>query len=305
MLESSFQSDQTNPSNYLGLNQPTVFATELRNQQHSKMTTQQAFNPDNLPYLDPKKDRKVALITGGNSGVGYFTTLHLYLHGYIVYVGGRNKERTTTAIEKIKNEADLRIKKWNSSTTGGEGDGLKVKPTVGELHYLPIDLVDLKSVDEAAKQFLSQETGQLNLLIHNAGIMATPFNLTKDNFEEQIQTNCISPLLLTDRLKKSMTPPNSSSSSPSSSTTPPRIVFLSSLAHTSILWHIKPEDKLQRTPDFFWRWIRYGQSKLVDIYLAKCLSKRYPQILSTAVHPGVITETGLYKPTLNSVWILS
>ncbi|GMG40493.1 unnamed protein product [Ambrosiozyma monospora] len=246
------------------------------------MSTQQVFNPDNLPYLDPKKDRKVALITGGNSGVGYFTTLHLYLHGYIVYVGGRNKERTTLAIEKIKNEAELRIKKLTSSTV--DGDGLKVEVTVGELHYLPIDLVDLKSVDDASKQFLSQEKGQLNLLIHNAGIMATNFSLTKDNFQDQIQTNCISPLLLTDRLIKSMTPP---SSAPSSSS-PPRIVFLSSLAHAAIQWHIKPEDKLQRTPDLFWRWIRYGQSKLVGIYLAKSLSKRYPQILSTAVHPAIV-----------------
>ena len=51
------------------------------------------FKPESAPFYNPKDQRKVALITGGNSGIGWFTALHLYLHGYIVYVAGRTESK--------------------------------------------------------------------------------------------------------------------------------------------------------------------------------------------------------------------
>lgn len=65
-----------------------------------------------------------------------------------------------------------------------------------DLHFLKMDLNDLQSVKAAARNFAQMERC-LDILINNAGIMATPFELTKDGYESQWQVNYLAPFILT------------------------------------------------------------------------------------------------------------
>lgn len=65
-------------------------------------TRSKFYNPTTAPYYNPKTERKVVIITGGNSGIGWYTTLHLYLHGYVVYMAGRTELKVRKAFEDIE-----------------------------------------------------------------------------------------------------------------------------------------------------------------------------------------------------------
>ncbi|MCJ1380986.1 hypothetical protein MMC17_004095 [Xylographa soralifera] len=160
---------------------------------------------------------------------------------------------------------------------------------------LPMDLMDLTSVVTAATHFLAHETA-LHGLVNNAGIMATPFAMTKDGHEAQWQTNYLAHWVLTDHLLPLL--------QQTATTLPPgsvRIVNVSSSGH----WGAPQGGILfadlaltARRP-----WVRYGQSKLANILHAKTLHAAYGpgsrgarggagEIWVAAVHPGLV-ETNL------------
>ena len=119
------------------------------------------FQPSSLPSLQGK----TFLVTGGNTGIGYVTCLNLAAHEANVYLGARSTEKAQSAIDKIKElHPDARV-----------------QPLI-------LDHNSLATVVAAAKKFSSRET-QLNGLILNAGIMAVPYELTKDGNESQFQVN--------------------------------------------------------------------------------------------------------------------
>lgn len=245
------------------------------------MTKQDFYSLENTPYLDPATNRRVAVVTGGNSGIGWYDCLHLYLHGWVVYVAGRNEQKVTTAIQKIVDELKDIVAKYPDSE-------IKNRP-VGSLTFVRADFTDLASCEEAAKELLLKEK-LIHLLILNAGVMALPLQFTKDNLEIQYQTNVTSQFLLTLRLLPAL------KAVAEQGKVVPRIVFLSSLAHTMTRSFKKPGDKsLFSAPNFYNTWMRYSQSKLADIHLAKQFAQRYPNILTSAVHPGVIVDTELYN----------
>lgn len=86
------------------------------------------FDPNNQPYFDKRVDRRVCLITGGNSGIGYYTVLHMYLHGYIVYIAGRNSLRVKRAIDQLKGDAAIRRAKLTPEQVA--------KKHLGELKFI-------------------------------------------------------------------------------------------------------------------------------------------------------------------------
>lgn len=223
------------------------------------------------PHLDPLTDRRVALITGGNSGVGYYTVLHLYLHGYIIYIAGRLKSRVMKLIKELKSTAS----------------SLQTTYPLGELHYLEIDFIDLNSVKFAVQKFKNLEYN-LHLLINNAGTMNLPYEITKDNFEIQLQINYIAPFYLTTLLlpilERSFTPDS-----------PPRIINLSSIGHKLFLkYHFSLSTNMNYYPNFLFTWIRYSRSKIIGIHYTKMLSLRNPKILSISIHPGLIMNTNIF-----------
>lgn len=163
------------------------------------------------------------------------------------------------------------------------------------IDLLKMDLMDITSVVTAAKHFLTLETA-LHGLINNAGIMATPFEITMNGHEAQWQTNYLAHWVLTEHLLPLMLR--------TSKTLPPgsvRIVNLTSSGHLGAPKggiNFKELSLKDSGP-----WLRYGQSKLANILHTKTLHKKYgPGSLSaqkfegeiwvSSVHPGLV-ETNL------------
>ncbi|KAL9129097.1 MAG: hypothetical protein Q9217_002369 [Psora testacea] len=142
-------------------------------------TKKEEFSSKDMPSLVGS----VAIVTGGaflliklgcSDGIGYETSLQLALHGARVYILSRSSEKATQAISAMKQSApDQKL----------------------DMHFLQVDLQSLASVNEAVQKFRANES-KLDILINNAGIMATPYALTKDGYEAQWQTNYLSPFFL-------------------------------------------------------------------------------------------------------------
>jgi NAD(P)-dependent dehydrogenase (short-subunit alcohol dehydrogenase family) len=202
---------------------------------------------------------KTVIITGANSGIGFYTALGLAKLGANVILAGRNQERINEAIQAIEKE----------TITGTLSSGI-------------IDLASLSSVREFANEFNTTHS-KIDILINNAGVMMPPESKTKEGFELQFGVNFLGHFLLTDLLyDKLAATPNS------------RVVTLSSIAHRGA--SIDFENlKLEKPYDTK---REYYQSKLADLIFALELGRRSEanndSILSVACHPG-FTKTELQR----------
>lgn len=208
--------------------------------------------------LENKLSDKVALITGCSSGLGIETARAMSATGAKVYCCVRNISKGESALSGI------------------------LSP--GRVELLTLDLNSLKSVRECAADFL-KKSDKLNILINNAGIMATPtLEHTKDGFEGQFGTNHLAHFLLFQLLKPTLL----ASSTPELNS---RVVALSSMGHRS--GGINFEDcNFQNGGYSAWR--AYGQSKTANIYMANEIERRYggKGLHALSLHPGGIA-TGL------------
>lgn len=234
------------------------------------------FDPAKTPYFDPSKNVQISIVTGGNQGIGFYTVLHLYLHGFKVYMLGRNEEKCLEAIKKIKEEAKQRESNYTESEKGERFLGL--------LEYTKCDLTELASVAAAAESIIEKEE-HLDLLINNAGIMGCPFEKTVDDIEIQYQVNVTGHFLLTMKLLPLLKKASS-----------PRVVHVTSLGHLLSNKYYKNNEDLDHSPKVFYAYKRYGVAKLGIIHFIKQLAKQNPDILCIAVHPGII-NTNLYLST--------
>ena len=233
--------------------------------------------PDTWPFVDPVKDRRVALITGGSLGVGYYTVLHLYRHGYAVYIAGRSRSRVHKAITEVKHAA----------AALNRGDD---KPRrVGELHFLEVDLALVELVLHAVDVFCRREA-RLHLLINNAGVIALPYAVTQDGFEIQLQTNFISPFLLTTQLL----PVLEATAAALAPEAAPRVIYLSLLGHKLALRYWLPALSFNYWPNVVFTWFRYARAKAAGIHTVKMIAHRLPLVLLMAVHPGLVMNTNLF-----------
>ncbi|EEB07535.1 short chain dehydrogenase [Schizosaccharomyces japonicus yFS275] len=225
-------------------------------------------NTPEWTYNDiPNLKGKVAIVTGGSSGIGYVSALELARKGAKVYLAGRSESKCNAKIDFIKEHVPE-----------------------ANVVFMNIDLLDFDSVIKAAKKFLEAED-ELHLLINNAGCMFNPYELSKDGFELMIQTNYLSHYLLTMYLVPALK--RAASHSPSGEV---RIVNVSSLGHL-----FAPRDgihfeDLNMKDAYFGVYARYGQSKLANILHSLALAKRLEGfgIHSFSVHPGAV-HTDLYR----------
>lgn len=140
---------------------------------------------------------------------------------------------------------------------------------------------------QAAESFLAQES-RLDILMCNAGIMATPPGLTADGYEIQFGTNHLGHALLIRKLLPLL--------QTSAEAADVRIILLTSLGFKMHPGGGIVFDAVRTKQEFsaFGGWIRYGQSKLANLLYARELARRYPTITSISVTPGVV-NTGLVE----------
>ncbi|CAA7390877.1 unnamed protein product [Spirodela intermedia] len=202
-----------------------------------------------------------AIVTGASGGIGAETARVLALRGVHVIMAVRNLSSGANVKELI----------------------LKETPTA-KVDVLELDLSSFASVRKFASEFLLLNL-PLNILINNAGIMASPFLLSVDGLELQFATNHVGHFLLTNLLLENM------ESTSRNSSIEGRIVNVSSEAHKFAYSGGVRFDKIN-DPSGFNTICAYGQSKLANILHANELSRRFKErgtkITANSLHPGTI-----------------
>lgn len=209
-----------------------------------------------------------ALITGANSGIGYYTALELARKGAHVLLGSRDLKRGETALALLRAEVPE-----------------------GSAEVALLDLASLESVREFAEAELALGV-PLDLLINNAGVMAPKRRLeTRDRFELQFGTNLLGHFALTLRLLPALL------RAVQGAAEKPRVVTLASIAHKTGRLNF---DDLQSEKSYS-PMGAYRQSKLADLMFALELKRRLQAagppasgVMSVAAHPGV-ANTNLFQ----------
>jgi NAD(P)-dependent dehydrogenase (short-subunit alcohol dehydrogenase family) len=219
----------------------------------------------------PDQSGRVALITGGNSGIGYTAAVYLASRGADVVLAGRDAAKTTAAAKRVANEAaGARPARPRAAADGA------VDSSGGELHVgvITLDLASLESVRTAASE-IRERYPRLDLLINNAGVMMPPHSQTADGFELQLGTNHLGHFALTGLVLPSLIGVPGS-----------RIVTVSSNGHK--LGRIRFDDL--NFENRYRRSTSYGQSKLANLLFTYELQRRLAAAgaptLSLAAHPG-------------------
>ena len=194
---------------------------------------------------------RTALVTGVSvGGLGHYTALELARAGARVVLAGRNPDRLAETATTIREEVP---------------DAL--------LERLVVDLADLSSVRSAAAEAAAY--GSLDLLVNNAGIMATPYRRTVDGFESQLATNHFGPFLLTGLLLPQVA-------------TGGRVVTVSSLMHRFARQAPLGDPSVKAKP--YLRWVAYSQTKLANLLFTFELDRRLREsgssVSAHAAHPG-------------------
>jgi NAD(P)-dependent dehydrogenase (short-subunit alcohol dehydrogenase family) len=199
----------------------------------------------------PDQGGRLAVVTGANSGLGLVTARELARAGARVVLACRSVAKGEGACDTI----------------GRASPG-------AQLELEELDLGELDSVRAFAERFHAAHDG-LDLLINNAGVMATPRRRTADGFELQFGTNHLGHFALTALLIRAMEGREDA-----------RVVTLSSGMHRvgRIAF-----DNLGGERHYF-RWRAYGQSKLANLLFALELDRRLraagSSVKSLAAHPG-------------------
>jgi NAD(P)-dependent dehydrogenase (short-subunit alcohol dehydrogenase family) len=202
---------------------------------------------DDLPSLAGK----TIVVTGGNSGLGYHTSLALAGKGARVVLACRDQGKA-----------------------GAAANAIRAVHSSAAVEVMPLDLAHLGSVQAFADAFCRRYPG-LDVLCNNAGVMALPYRKTADGFEMQLGTNHLGHFALTGRLLDRLR------------TTPgARVVTVSSGMHR--LGRIRFDD-LQAERSYH-KWLAYGQSKLANLLFSYELQRRLAAaglpVRSIACHPG-------------------
>ena len=201
----------------------------------------------------PDQTRRVAVVTGANTGIGLTTAQALAVRGARVVLAVRNADKGQAAADKII-----------AGTPGAEVD---------------VQILDLASLDSIrrASETLRDRYERIDLLINNAGVMYTPLSRTADGFEMQFGTNHLGHFALTGLLIDRLLATEGS-----------RVVTVSSMGHRiRAAIHF---DDLQLEHSYN-RVAAYGQAKLANLLFTYELQRRLAAAgattIAVAAHPGV------------------
>ncbi|KAJ0423492.1 hypothetical protein BJY00DRAFT_321640 [Aspergillus carlsbadensis] len=234
-----------------------------------------SFNPTtDIPHLTGKS----ILITGGNSGLGRQSIIELAKHGpREIWLAARTLGKAEAAIEEMKNH------------------GLLPPTYRTAIRPLEMDLASMESVARAAEVVRAQtQTQRLDILVLNAGIMATPPGVSSDGYEIQLATNYLGHALLVNLLLPVLLPQPVAPEGPQREASPEprtggaRIVLLSSVAHKFAPRGGIDFTSLKSSAEGMSTVARYAQSKLAVILYGRELARRYPALTVVVVHPGQV-----------------
>jgi len=210
-------------------------------------------SPSSAHPVLPDLSGRTAVVTGGNSGIGRITARELARAGAHVVLAVRDPARGRAATHDFTGSFEVRR----------------------------LDLADLSSV----REFAAGWSGDLHLLVDNAGIMAVPQGRTADGFESQLGTNHLGHFALTNLLLPHVRQ---------------RVVVVSSAAHRAGRIDLADLNYERRR---YVSWAAYGQSKLANLLFVLELQRRLFEagspVLVVAAHPGW-ASTNLQAQTGNA-----
>jgi NAD(P)-dependent dehydrogenase (short-subunit alcohol dehydrogenase family) len=195
---------------------------------------------------------KRILVTGVSAGLGVETARSLAAHGASVVGAARDLAKAKTATAQVQRDA---------------------KENGGSFELVELDLANLKSVRACADALVAKGE-PFDLVIANAGVMATPFGHTADGFETQFGTNHLGHFVLVNRIASLMHAGS-------------RLINLSSTGHR--FSNVDLDDpNFERTP--YEPFVAYGRSKTANILFAVAFDQRHREwgVRAAAVHPGGI-----------------
>ncbi len=197
-------------------------------------------------------DDKVAVITGGNSGIGKETAIALAAMGAQVIIAARNPTKAAAAVKEVKERAP----------------GATVET-------LPLDLASFASVRAFADAF-NARFDHLDVLVNNAGGSLAKRTVTEDGHETQFQVNHLSHFLLTALLREQL------AAAPAA-----RVINVSSTGHTFARDGLDFDD-LDWERRKYRGFIVYCATKLANVLFTRELARRDAdtKMTANAVHPG-------------------
>lgn len=202
---------------------------------------------------------KRILVTGVSAGLGVETARSLAAHGAQVVGAARDLEKARAATAQVQKDA----------AANGGSFGL-----------IELDLASLTSVRACADRLMAKGE-PFDVVIANAGVMATPFGHTADGFETQFGTNHLGHFVFVNRIARLLRSGG-------------RLINLSSAGHRYSNVDLQ-DPNFERTP--YEPFVAYGRSKTANILFAVAFDKRHRGrgVRAAAVHPGGIqTELGRY-----------
>jgi len=207
----------------------------------------------------PEQHGTTAVVTGANSGIGFETARVLAAKGAHVVLACRSEERGKDAVARIE-----------------------AAHPEASVELMLLDLSKQASVRAFAEE-LRAKHARVDVLVNNAGVMATPLLRTEDGFELQMATNHFGHFALTGLLLPVLLQSEA-----------PRVVSVSSVAH--LFGKIRFEDLHWERR--YSRWLAYGQSKIANLYftyeLQRFAERHGLPLRAMASHPGW-TATNLQK----------
>lgn len=211
----------------------------------------------------PSQAGKIAIVTGANSGIGFYTARALAARGAMVILACRSESRGRAAEQEI-------MAYLKENTLQGHEAGV--------VEFMQVDMSNLASVRAFAEAVRRHpHIARVDLLINNAGVALPPQPLTADGIESHFGVNHVSHFLLTALLFNLL-----------GATPAARVVNVSSVTHRSTA-SLEFESLVKGTDH---PWARYGKSKLANLLFTYELARRLEtaqitNVISVAAHPGV------------------
>jgi NAD(P)-dependent dehydrogenase (short-subunit alcohol dehydrogenase family) len=195
---------------------------------------------------------KRILVTGVSAGLGVETARSLAAHGAHVVGAARDLNKAKAATDQVRKDAAA---------------------NAGSFELVELDLANLKSVRACADRLLAKGE-PFDVVIANAGVMATPLGHTADGFETQFGTNHLGHFVLVNRIARLIRAGG-------------RLINLSSSGHRYSNVDLQ-DPSFEHTP--YDPFVAYGRSKTANILFAVAFDKRHQGhgVRAAAVHPGGI-----------------